>query len=74
MESNLLCVPVHAKPGKPSVATMLGVSQYTVRRIAKRDATFPKPIRLTSNSYIYKVSDIKAWVDAQTTSAQKEAV
>lgn len=67
MDNNILCVPVNAKHGKPSVASMLGVSQYTVRRIAKRDPSFPKPIRLTANSYIYKVADIQAWIDAQPT-------
>jgi predicted DNA-binding transcriptional regulator AlpA len=57
-------IPMSAKNGGPSVCAVLGLSPATVKRIAKRDASFPRPIVVASNCYRYKVDDIIAWADS----------
>ena len=56
-------VPMSAKEG-PSVCAILGLSSATVKRIAKRDPTFPRPIVVASNCYRYKIDEIIAWADS----------
>lgn len=58
-------VPLSSKKGGLSVSFLLGVSPSTVKRIIKRDCSFPRPIIVSSNCHRYKVEQVIAWADGR---------
>lgn len=62
-EMNPLYVPLQSKTG-PSVCSILGLSSATVKRIIKRDPSFPQPLVVASNCYRFKVAEVIAWADS----------
>lgn len=53
----------------PDVASFLGCGVATVWRRTKDDPTFPKPIKLSERVTVWKLSELKAWVDSRRQAA-----
>lgn len=53
---------------------LLGCSIATFYRIVERDPSFPKPIRLSTGLVLWKMAEIRAYLDAKRgASARKSA-
>jgi prophage regulatory protein len=50
---------------KAAVAERLDVSIGTVDNIRKRDASFPKPVKLGSRSIGWRSNDLDGWIAAR---------
>jgi predicted DNA-binding transcriptional regulator AlpA len=44
------------------VADMLGISRHTLRRLIKKDPTFPRFIELTPGIRMVRARNIRAWL------------
>ena len=55
---------------QPELCKLLGRSSYTITRWVK-ECNFPKPIRITEQSYAWRVVDVERWIDARERARRK---
>lgn len=55
---------------QPDLCKLLGRSSFTIARWV-RECNFPKPVRITEQSYAWRVADVERWIDQRARSRRK---
>jgi predicted DNA-binding transcriptional regulator AlpA len=53
--------PMNKYGSDREIGEMLAVSRATVRRWARTDPTFPKPVKFSEGCTRWRIADIEAW-------------
>jgi len=58
---------------KKAVATLLGVSRHTLRRLLKSDQSFPRFVQLTPGVHVVRLRDVRLWIRRKELQARESA-